>query len=65
MRAVDWLYSNSRAWSSSDAIMSCCISAYTGTSWDPFFNINAVFNGEQEKESIISCDDGIGKVRPS
>ena len=34
--------------------MLCRISAYSGTSESPFLKyINAVFNGEQEKVSII------------
>ena len=39
--------------------MLCCISAYSVTSGSFFLNYeNAVFNGEQEKESIISVRMG-------
>ena len=38
--------------------MSCHITAYYGTSWSLFLNINAVFNDEQEKESIICVRTG-------
>ena len=37
----------------SDVVMFCHISAYSRTSASLFWNTNAVFNGEQEKESII------------
>ena len=59
MRAVHWLYWNSCdivvndiIVKLSDVIISGCISAHSGTSVSLFKHENAVFNGEQEKESI-------------
>ena len=62
MRAVHWLYWNSRTWSSSDGVVmlkwphhiSCRISKYLGTSRSlSKLNIYEVFNNDQEKESIL------------
>ena len=50
VRTVQWFYWNSRTWSSSDVIISCRISGYSGTSVSFFFKYeNAVFEGVQEK----------------
>ena len=32
--------------------------------WEPFLNLNVVFNGEQEKESIIHFEDRIENSVP-
>ena len=54
--SVHWLYWNSRTWSSSDVIviLKWCHQGmyYLIVFRSPFYNKNAVFNGEQEKESI-------------
>ena len=49
-----------------DLIMSRPISAYSGTSGSPFLTYDGVYNGEQEKETIIRVrtEDGIEKSVP-
>ena len=70
MGIVQWLYWNSRTCRQltsllrlNDVIMSCRISAYSGTSWSLFQTLNAVSNGEQGNEYIIR-EGGIEKSAP-
>ena len=64
MRAVQWLYWNSGTWSSSDIIVMLKLHYHIMSHLSVFRNFlvnlgaffnhtNAVFNGEQEKESTI------------
>ena len=60
VRAVHWLYQNSRAWLSSDVIVMSKWHHHVMSHlrifknfWEPFINIKSLLNGEQEKEPII------------